>query len=135
MNENLKRRWIEVRFAYLCYDLYNRLKSYPLIVSYLDVLSEIANIDKLTAVRLLQKVTQINHIKPDKSEYIMLAKANGESISAITKVLKISKTTYLELWHIAQENKSNYYPQCTVSENTIMEAILKAHARIKESGL
>lgn len=129
-----KERWIEIQFAYLCFDIYNSLKDYILTTNYIEFLADIANIEKQVALRLLQKVNQINKIRPNNAEYICVARQNKQTISQIITVLDISKSTYINIMHNTDMNVE-HYAVCTSEEVQHMKELLHAHQILKETGI
>lgn len=127
-----KERWIEIQFAYLCFDLYAQLRNYVNVTYYIELLADMRNVDKSKALRLLQKVNQINAIRPTRSEYVTLAKKHKQSNAQICKTLKISKQTLADL---KVEPITEFYIHSTPQEIQDMETLLKAHNTLKGCGL
>lgn len=134
MTPNEHDRWIEIKFAYLCNDLYNRLKSYPFVMSYIEVLAELANVEKSLAIRTLQNITSLNRIRPSKTEYICLAKLAGVTINQILEALQISKRTYIDLYN-SSKGTIPFTPQSNQLYIKTMEQLLEAHEKIKGAGI
>lgn len=84
-----EQRWIEIKFAYLCFDLYNSLRDYILTTNYIEFLSEISNVEKSQSLRLLQKVNQINSLRPSNAEYVCIARQNKQTIDSIIHTINI----------------------------------------------
>ena len=91
-----KDRWIEIQFAYLCFKLYNSLNDYVWATNYILFLADLSHVDHKKAMRLLQKVNQINAIRPTSTEFICIARQNKMTIERICKALHISKSIFAQ---------------------------------------
>lgn len=129
-----KDRWIEIQFAYLCFKLYNSLNDYVWATNYILFLADLSHVDHKKAMRLLQKVNQINAIRPTSTEFICIARQNKMTIERICKALHISKSTYIEFSHKIDMN-TQYNAYSTKEELKDMELLLNHHKLLQEVGI
>lgn len=129
----LKNRWIEIQFSVLCYDIYDIIRNYQILASYVELLADLAKVERRDALKALQAVTQINSIRPTKVEFIILGRKMNLPINRICDILHISKTTYAKLCKIPGEIIPR--PQCNEQLINTMQKLLNAHAIIKGAGV
>lgn len=127
-------RWTEIQFLYLCLDLYDQFRNYISVTAYIELLADIASVDKNTALRLLQKMNQVNNIRPTNIEYMGIAKKFNQPYRKIIKILHISKDTYLKYKEQA-DSTLDFYPRCSLEEIESMSKLLEIHHKIQGIGI
>lgn len=125
-----KVRWNEVRFIDLCNRLHGIAENYTIAVNYISILADIANVDQIVALRLLQKIHQNPSLQAGRVEAILLGKQNGASINNIVKLLHISKRDYI-IYAQGINLETPIAAKLTREEDEIVEKLLEAHNKLK----
>lgn len=133
-NTKSKDRWTEIRFAYLCFDLYNKFRNFVILTDYIEFIAVMAGMEKAEGLRLLQRVTQINTLRPSNSEFICVARQNGLPIKRITDVLGISKKYYY-LYVDEIDFTVIFHAQSSKQDLELMQKLLDAHQIFKDLGV
>lgn len=127
-------RWIEIKYIMLCDEMHRYINNYRLLINYMKVLAEIAEVDETDALDLLRRTTQNMNFLPSRAEYICIAKQHGCTIEETMQKVCRSKKTYHELMHTLNFNqKFKYYS--SEEDLELMTKIMDAHEKLRELGI
>lgn len=105
-------------------------------MEYVELLADLAQMDRSLALKAVQAVSGMNVVRPSKAEFIYLAKHFKMSDRAICKRLHISNSTYAYNKKQIMESEEFYIrPQADDEVISIMDSLLRIHQKVKGFGI
>lgn len=128
----MEKRWLEVRFYYLCINILEKTQDVLQTVGFIENLAHLAKVKEISLKNLAYSFLTKPKYQPTKKEYVILAYLNKVPTRKIMKRCHMYPALF---WPIIQEHKLNpqkFYSRLTPEEHVIMEKTLNAISFIKE---
>ena len=130
-----RRRWSEIRFYYICLDLYHIRHNMIDVILTIEVISQIAETDfkmlKIIAGKMMGDPTYLPH----RDEVVSLAYAMKIPKLTISKLFKVSRSTVDTILASERNRIQVPFPQFNLKEDEEMYKFCKTFDEIKKAGI
>ena len=130
-----RRRWAEIRFYYICLDIYHIRHNMIDVILTIEVISQIAETDfktlKSVAGRMLGDPTYLPH----RDEIVSLAFSMGLSKAKISKLFGFARVTIDTILKSERNRIHVPFPQFELKEDEKMNRFCETFDKIKEAGI
>lgn len=131
---NTDPKWIEIQFKLLIFSLYHNINDIVRLNNYFEFLSELAKVSVSKTLRIANTVFNLRYNSLYENEVIYYAKKHNIIGTDVAKILNRSKIYVYKKYAEAPEYLQ--LPREFSDEDVyIMNKLLEAHKKIKESGL
>lgn len=130
-----RRRWAEIRFYYICLDLYHIRHNMIDVILTIEVVSQIAETNfkllKIIASRMMGDPTYLPH----RDEVVSLAYAMKLPKTKISKLFNVSRSTIDTILSSERNRIPVPFPQFELNEDEEMVKFCETFDQIKKAGI
>jgi hypothetical protein len=130
-----KRRWIEIRFFYFCYDVYQLNHDMIDVINTIELMNSLGDFDLKLVKKASGKVLGMQSNLPTKEEIICLAVKNGIKQRALCKTLEMKPSTVSVIANTKSEIYEYCPPRLDIDEDTNILKFLDIWENFQKVGL
>lgn len=128
------RRWVEIRFYYLCLDIYNSRHDMRDVILAIEALSQLGNIDTKIIKQISGRLLSDPYFMPEINELMYLAHLNGIKTTDIAEYTNKEKSNVChQIKRIAE--RFTAHPILSVDEDLLIQDFMKLVDILKKAGL
>lgn len=135
MKEMNKERWLEIRFYYFCYDIYQIRHDHYDIAYAIEAVAQIENFNITKIKHLASRAMTDYTIAPTDQEFIYLSHEAGVPVVNTIKKLKMSRTHYHRLLKKAENFGTEYYPKFMKHDREAISNFLQILKKFQQAGV
>ena len=129
-----RRRWAEIRFYYICLDLYH-IRQNMMDVILIIVVSQIAETDFKILKALAGRMMGDPQYLPHRDEIISLAFAMNMKKTTISRLFGFTRSTIDTVLNSERNRIHVPFPQFTVKEDEEMHKFCAIFDKVKQTGI
>lgn len=130
-----KRRWAEIKFYYICLDLYHIRHNMMDVILMIEVVSQIAETNFKTLKIVASKMMGDPTYLPHRDEVVSLAFAMKMSKTDISKLFEISRSTVNTILNSERNRIHIPFPQFEINEDEEMYKFCEIYDEVKKAGV
>lgn len=133
--EQQDNRWLEIRFYYLCYGIYELKHDFMSMIQYIDAISIMGSINlqriRIIAADMLKEIAY----QPTKEELAILSYRYSLPYRTIHKYTGMARSTYNNLIEDDSVNPRFFFPRSSENDLVTIKEFMDIVDQIKEAGI
>ena len=130
-----EKRWIEIQFYFICFDLYQLNNEFPDIMDYMQFISNVSPLNTTLLSECAHKSLTQAYLKPTRAEIIVLGAYNDIKMVNIKKYVSINNRDYYGIIEKARNDPPYLYCKFKTNEIEEMQKFVDFHNKLKGVGI